>query len=76
MIIEKYVAPTNLDTAKFGSIWRAIGEDHGDIYIQLSKDTNAPDWHRFGSFLEHVFYTKIHDESFIKSLLDEYYKNR
>lgn len=76
MIIEKYVAPTNLDCADYGSRWKVIGQEQEDVYIQVNSDATNPVWYRLGYVLEIAFFDRIDKEELIKKLLDDFNRNK
>lgn len=71
-IITKYCAPTKLDTAPFGNIWRhAVDDNVLAYYIQLSE-TDEMKWRTLGYLFEEIFMEKIHNEHFIKECITRY----
>ncbi len=68
----RYSAPTKYDTALYGAIWIQMLDDCKDMYIQVSKDDQNPQWIRIGKFLEKAFSANLFDEDFISKCLEAY----
>ena len=74
----KYVPPTKMDLAPFGTLYHVFienGSPH-DIYIQLSNDEPLPHWESIGSFLTQVFHKDIADQTFIDTCLGRYLQDK
>lgn len=67
--ILRYVAPSRLDYADQGTIWRVVKEDNiahvADIYIQIGECSNEPVWVPVSKFLEIVFKDYLSEKEFI-----------
>jgi hypothetical protein len=61
--LRRFVAPTNLDYAEQGTVWRI--DDNEQIYIQVSGDRENPNWISSGEFLHKIFFNKFKDKEFI-----------
>ena len=55
MIIEKVVAPENLNKEPYDTRWIADLEDGKQVWIQISKDIDKPNWLRLGEVFEQEF---------------------
>jgi len=72
MELIKYSVPTKLETAPFGTVWKALVGDSGhQIYLQTSKDEQNPQWERAGYVLEKVFQESLKDDVFIERILKQ-----
>lgn len=73
MELIKYSVPTKLETAPWGTTWKAlVGESGHEIYIQVSRDEQNPQWERAGTVLEQVFQESLKDEVFIERILKQH----
>lgn len=73
MELIKYSVPTKLDTAPFGTIWKAlIGDTGKETYIQLSIDVESPRWEKLGFLLEKAFEDQLQDEKFMNEILKRF----
>lgn len=70
--VVKYVAPTRLDTADFGTIHKVMGDnDTSELWIQTSTDITNPQWLKVSFILEKVF---AHRPEVISECLNIYLK--
>lgn len=69
-VIIRYTPPTRYDVAEYGARCQVMESDKPiDLYIQISKDEQSPNWKRMGDFLEMVYSQEIHEEKFIQDCL-------
>lgn len=73
-IIGKVVAPTRLDFEPMGTIWEHVLDQplKYNIYIQISDNTESPEWISFGDLLTETFREKVGDEKFMKDQIKKY----
>lgn len=72
-VISRYFAPTRLDHAPVGTIFKLINEDESNkLYIQLSTDIEHPDWQELSRVLEVVFEEEFENEDFINNCIKKY----
>lgn len=63
MIIEKVVAPENLSNKEpQGTRWIADLESGIQVWIQISQDSDKPNWQRLGDVYESYHLENIHYE--------------
>lgn len=70
----KYSPPSKYEVAKFGTIYKVIG-DSGDgikIYVQTSENESNPSWRLIEDLLLDVFYPILLNSSFIDACLKTY----
>lgn len=69
-VLVKYSAPTKLCLLPYGQIWKhLLDDDQYALYIQISKDLEAPQWVKMGDFLEKVYGDLLMDPKFIDNCL-------
>lgn len=66
----KYCAPTRLDNASFGTIWKVIiSEKEYVYYIQLSHESTNPQWEKMSYLFEKALERYVTDDNFMAHLL-------
>jgi hypothetical protein len=69
-VIIRYTPPTRYDIAEYGARCKVMeSEKPIDLYVQISKDEQSPNWKRMGDFLELAFAKEIHEDDFINQCL-------
>lgn len=73
----KYSAPSKFNPAPYGEMIKVIGETVNDMvlytyYIQISQDSEKPQWIELGDLLSVVFEHKLHDKNWISECLNNY----
>ncbi len=72
MIIEKIVAPSKMQKEPQKTIWIADLESGKEIWIQVNKDSEDPNWRRFGELCEIFVVSKDIDisENLLEAILN------
>jgi hypothetical protein len=71
--LVKYTVPGNLVKEPRGTLYKIMEEGQpGALYVQVSRDTEAPQWERLGTLLEIVYERLCHEEHFMNEILDRY----
>jgi hypothetical protein len=70
--VDRYVAPTNLDYAPYGSLWTYKADIRDILFIQMGKE--EIDWHPIGYLLTAIYKDRIYDSKFKEECLKEYEK--
>jgi len=79
--MTKYTAPTKLDAASYGSIWKEMttgddGKETFNVYMQTSRSESRPKWVLAKDILDSIF-NKLYlkDDFIVKCLLLYGYAN-
>lgn len=72
-MIKRFCPPTKIDKSPFGSMVELTEEDGSlTTFVQVSEDTEKPEWRNIGYLLEKVFGPFLTDEEWLKDVLCVY----
>lgn len=75
-MLIKYSVPSKFCFEHYGTLWKQMHDgDAYTLFIQVSKNTEEPDWHKMSDFLEKVYKDQFDNVSFIAGCLKIYHKD-
>ena len=70
-ITVRYTIPGRFDNAPWSTLCKVMGEgDIYELYIQISRDDEHPDWVKLGALLDKTFTELLEDKEFIHCCLE------
>jgi len=70
--LVKYSTPTKWDKAPYATIWRVKNDDSDLIFIQMSEDSDNPNWVPIADIMIKSFERFYHDSNFINECIELY----
>ena len=68
-ILVRYKDPSRFDTAPYGQLWKAIGEDeHYEVWTQISHYEAEPCWITITHFFNKNFQELLKDPTFTEAI--------
>lgn len=69
-IVIRYSAPTKYDVAKFGTIYKVMGDDESyELFVQLSEEDSVANWQPMSYLLEKTFRSFLTNPDFVSQCL-------
>ncbi len=72
-ILEQYRNLTKYDKAPLGTLCRVTKEnDESSLYVQISSQSEEPEWIAVGRLLEKVFISSLDDDKFVLKCIKKF----